>query len=88
KTLKDDYEGRMAAAAPHLNGHPGSVLNGVNGMNGVNGVNGIHSTGPFGAANAHQISPKEKAELDEWRLLLARCYLKQGDWQVKLHNGD
>ncbi|KAF2210767.1 hypothetical protein CERZMDRAFT_99368 [Cercospora zeae-maydis SCOH1-5] len=88
KTLKDDYEGRMTAAAPHLNGHSGSMMNGANGMNGVNGVNGIHSTGPFGAANAHQISPKAKAELDEWRLLLARCYLKQGDWQVKLHNGD
>lgn len=85
QTLKDDYEGRMAAAAPHLAVHHSGILNGVNG---VNGVNGIHSTGPFGAANAHPISHKEKAELDEWRLLLARCYLKQGDWQVKLHNGD
>ncbi|EME41618.1 hypothetical protein DOTSEDRAFT_73886 [Dothistroma septosporum NZE10] len=85
--LKNDYQERNAAAmaaAPSINGagHV-SLLN-----NGVNGVNGLHSNGPFGPANSNQISPREIAELEEWKMLLARCYLKQGDWQVKLHGGD
>ena len=56
--------------------------------NGVNGVNDLHSSqAPFGPTGI-QVSPKEKAEFEEWKTLLARCYLKQGDWQVKQHEGD
>ncbi|KXT09741.1 hypothetical protein AC579_9320 [Pseudocercospora musae] len=102
RTLREDYENRQAVTLSmnglnvngvngvHVPSHAGllTATNRVNGANGINGLNGIHSHGPFGAANAHQMSPREKAELDEWRMLLARCYLKQGDWQVKLHNGD
>ena len=69
-----------------MNGtHPGAhagLLNAPNGVNGANGLNALHSNGPFGSANSQHISPKEKAELDEWRMLLARCYLKQGDWRM------
>ncbi|KAL2355347.1 TOR1 phosphatidylinositol 3-kinase [Cryomyces antarcticus] len=54
----------------------------VNGVNGINGVNGTHSTmvvaGP----------PVLSKELEECRRLLARCYLKQGEWQTALHIGD
>lgn len=54
-------------------------------LNGTNSSNGVHA--PFGSP-ATQTSPKDKAELDNWRMLLARCYLKQGDWQIQMHNGD
>lgn len=90
--LRTDFEERNAAAltgvSTHVNGMNGSHSGLLNGTHGLNGVNGIQGNGPFGSPNAHQISPQEKAELEEWKMLLARCYLKQGDWQVKLHNGD
>lgn len=84
--LREDYEDSSSAALSIA----GPTTNGAlsHGVNGVNGVNGIHSNGPFGSAHSPHISAKERAELEEWRILLARCYLKQGDWQVKLHNGD
>ncbi|KJX99355.1 phosphatidylinositol 3-kinase like protein [Zymoseptoria brevis] len=82
--LRNDYEESNTAALSIA----GASANGGGLLNGANGVNGIHSTGPFGAANAQHISQRDKAELEEWKTLLARCYLKQGDWQVKLHNGD
>ncbi|KAK4495590.1 hypothetical protein PRZ48_012858 [Zasmidium cellare] len=88
--LRGDFDDRnaaaLAAAGPGLNNI--SFLNGANGTNGANGVNGIHSNGPFGAPHAQQLSLKEKAELDEWKMLLARCYLKQGDWLTRLHDTD
>ncbi|KAK5128460.1 hypothetical protein LTR85_003128 [Meristemomyces frigidus] len=80
--LRSDFEERGAAlSAGQTNGN--HVL--MNGMNGGNGVNG--ALAPFGSTNA-PASPKDKAELDEWKMLLARCYLKQGDWQIKQHDGD
>jgi len=57
----------------------------TNGVNGVNGLNGVHA--PFGST-IPPVTQKEKAELNDWKMLLARCYLKQGDWQTKLHDGD
>ncbi|KAF2167776.1 hypothetical protein M409DRAFT_21926 [Zasmidium cellare ATCC 36951] len=91
--LRGDFDEKNAAAltaaGPGMNGlNNVSFLNGSNGTNGVNGVNGIHSNGPFGAPHAQQLSLKEKAELDEWKMLLARCYLKQGDWLTRLHDTD
>jgi FKBP12-rapamycin complex-associated protein len=90
RVLKDDYEGRTAAVLSAANGHAHGNHAGVLGssLSVMNMSSSVQNTAPFGAANAHPISPKEKAELEEWRILLARCYLKQGDWQVKLHNGD
>ncbi|KAK5135249.1 hypothetical protein LTR08_005499 [Meristemomyces frigidus] len=80
--LRSDYDERSAGlAAGQVNGNQLAIV----GINGTNGTNGVHA--PFGSMNA-SVSPKEKAELDEWKVLLARCYLKQGDWQVDLHNGD
>ena len=77
--LRRDYEQRQSALASA----------GANGtyaaMNGANVVNGVHA--PFGSTQG-QASAKDRADLDEWRILLARCYLKQGDWQVKRHEGD
>jgi FKBP12-rapamycin complex-associated protein len=57
----------------------------TNGVNGVNGLNGVHA--PFGST-IPPVTQKEKTELNDWKMLLARCYLKQGDWQTKLHDGD
>lgn len=80
--LRSDFEERSAAlSAGQANGNHALM----NGMAGENGTNGVHA--PFGSTNAAS-SPKDKAELEEWKMLLARCYLKQGDWQIKQHNGD
>ncbi|KAG9962099.1 TOR1 phosphatidylinositol 3-kinase, partial [Aureobasidium melanogenum] len=68
--LRIDYEQRSLAVT-----NPGT--NGMNGMNGTNGVNGTQ----FPAAGVSpQISEKDVAQLADWQKLLARCYLKQGDW--------
>ncbi|KAG9972338.1 TOR1 phosphatidylinositol 3-kinase, partial [Aureobasidium melanogenum] len=68
--LRMDYEQRSLAVT-----NPGT--NGMNGMNGTNGVNGTQ----FPAAGVSpQISEKDVAQLADWQKLLARCYLKQGDW--------
>ncbi|EMC92726.1 hypothetical protein BAUCODRAFT_76649 [Baudoinia panamericana UAMH 10762] len=80
--LKSEYEERGAALSAGIVSGSHTLVNGANGMNGLHGVQA-----PFGPTNPTAL-PKEKAELDEWRILLARCYLKQGDWQIKLHDGD
>ena len=77
--LRNDFEERGTSLST-------GSSNGAHGMmNGASGINGTHA--PFGSTTA-QASPKERAEMDEWKMLLARCYLKQGDWQIKQHDGD
>ena len=85
RRLRSDFEDKTQALANGAANSTHSMLDGINGVNGVNGINGVHA--PFGSANS-QVSVKEKAELDEWKILLARCYLKQGDWQMKQLDGD
>lgn len=80
--LRQEYEERSAMLASNGGSGHSTLMNGMNGMTGLPNGNA-----PFGSMNA-QASPKEKAELEEWRALLARCYLKQGDWQTKQHDGD
>ena len=53
----------------------------LNGVNGVNGVNGTYST----VQPSHALSSKDL--LEDYKLL-AKCYLKQGEWQTELSNGD
>ncbi|KAF2425315.1 FAT-domain-containing protein [Tothia fuscella] len=55
----------------------------VNGVNEVNGVNGSGSL--TGVANA--AANTNKSITEDYRLL-AKCYLKQGEWQTTLNNGD
>jgi FKBP12-rapamycin complex-associated protein len=67
----------LAAASGHLatNGDHGVVgVNGMNGVNGINGVNGVHSMAMHGMTHHNK--------------LLARCYLKQGEWQLALQKGN
>ena len=80
--LRGDYEERTHALG---NGVSNGAVVMMNGMNGANGLHGANA--PFGSSNG-QVSAKEKAEVEEWKVLLARCYLKQGDWQAKQHDGD
>ncbi|TKA63316.1 hypothetical protein B0A55_12457 [Friedmanniomyces simplex] len=79
--LRTEYEQRSAAvAAGSANGAHSALTNGVQFS--------MHSSlAPFGPTHP-SATAREKAELDDWRMLLARCYLKQGDWQIKLHDGD
>ncbi|KAI7682354.1 TOR1 phosphatidylinositol 3-kinase, partial [Hortaea werneckii] len=78
--LRGDFEERSTAlTAGQANGN---VM--MNGLAAVNGMNGTHA--PFGSMQP-LVTQKEKTELDDWRMLLARCYLKQGDWQVTQHGG-
>ncbi|KAF2115999.1 armadillo-type protein [Lophiotrema nucula] len=63
----------------HMNGmNPFAVTNGINGVNGMNGSSLL-------AGSASGNSP---AELAECQRLLAKCYLKQGDWQSQVHHGE
>lgn len=83
--LRTHYEDRRSIlSGGQVNGvaHNGTLTNGYHGMSEVNG-----SMAPFVSINT-QISAREKAELDEWRVLLARSYLKQGDWLTKKLDGN
>lgn len=61
------------------------------GVNGINGTNGIHQMTSFEGSNmmdgsmTMQTASKESEEL---RRLLARCHLRQGQWQTSLQKGD
>lgn len=68
--LRDDCEHRF-----HAISHP--ATNGINGTNGML-TNGMANGSHFAAAP--QAPQKDSAQLNEWQKLLARCYLKQGDW--------
>jgi FKBP12-rapamycin complex-associated protein len=92
--LSDDLAMRARANANQMmaqqngvnglaNGHalnsmnPFAITNGVNGVHGMNG-----SSMPGSGAQASQ------TDLAECNRLLAKCYLKQGDWQSQLHHGE
>ncbi|PSN67313.1 ARM repeat-containing protein [Corynespora cassiicola Philippines] len=91
--LSDDLAMRSRAAA-----NPMMMQNGMNGMtnghvinpmnpfaaaNGVNGVNGMNGSSLLNGSGVS--SPSDLAECHR---LLAKCYLKQGDWQSELHHGE
>ncbi|KAF2738156.1 hypothetical protein EJ04DRAFT_574120 [Polyplosphaeria fusca] len=91
--LSDDLAMRARAAS-----NPMLAQNGINGManghinamnpfaatNGINGVNGMNGSSlPTGSGAGN--SP---ADLAECHRLLAKCYLKQGDWQSQLYHGE
>ncbi|KAK3724196.1 phosphatidylinositol kinase-related protein kinase tor1 [Vermiconidia calcicola] len=80
--LRGDYEARSNVLTNGMSNGNHAM---VNAMNGSNGLHAVHA--PFVSGNG-QVSVREKAELEEWKVLLARCYLKQGDWQAKQHDGD
>lgn len=61
--------------------NPFAMANGVNGMHNINGMNGSSLMGGSAHSN-HQ------TDLAETSRLLAKCYLKQGDWQSQLHHGE
>ena len=54
---------------------------GLNGISGVNGINGTYSS----MQSSH--APSSKDLLEDYKLL-AKCYLKQGEWQTELSNGE
>ncbi|KAF2000099.1 ARM repeat-containing protein [Amniculicola lignicola CBS 123094] len=60
------------------NGHAINPMNVFGATNGVNGVNGMNGPNPAQTA----------IDLAECHRLLAKCYLKQGDWQSSLHHGE
>ncbi|KAK4993720.1 phosphatidylinositol kinase-related protein kinase tor1 [Elasticomyces elasticus] len=71
--LSDDLQARTGSLAqPHTNG--------TNGVNSFNGFNHLSINGA-GTQDAQK-------EVEEWQTLLARCYLKQGDWQIVQQDGD
>ena len=54
---------------------------------GLNMMNGTMSNGMTDSYDSVAVSVLP-AQLDEWRRLLAKCYLKEGDWTNLLHGGD
>ncbi|KAF2457914.1 armadillo-type protein [Lineolata rhizophorae] len=82
--LADDLQ----VKAREANMHPSSTVNGINGVHGmvgVSAVNGVNGSHMHGSAGGSPVSPKDIAELHK---LLAKCYLKQGEWQTNLNRGD
>ncbi|EAT84522.2 hypothetical protein SNOG_08246 [Parastagonospora nodorum SN15] len=87
--LSDDLAMRARAAA-----NPMMAQNGMNGMAGqfnnmnpfaaTNGSNGMNGSSILNGSNMG-VSPSELAEAHR---LLAKCYLKQGDWQQELQDGE
>lgn len=84
--LRSDLENHnltmFRQVASDTNGITQELQISVNSASSVNGTNA-----PFGSTNGH-MSANEKLEYEEATALLARCYLKQGHWQAKLHDGD
>lgn len=71
--LSDEF----AASKGRLAANGDHAANGVLQLNGINGTHGMNGTGSSLAQNASELSS-----------LLARCYLKQGEWQLALQKGD
>ncbi|EOD48942.1 putative phosphatidylinositol 3-kinase tor2 protein [Neofusicoccum parvum UCRNP2] len=80
-------------------GQNGTMPNGINGHHGVNGVhggfnslvNGMSGLTMNGSGMVNGTSQNPGAaqfDLAETQKLLAKCYLKQGEWQTHLHHGD
>lgn len=65
------------AAASHTNG----LMTGSRGLDGNNFMSG------FGAGSGSRDHVKLK-QVQEWQELLARCHLKQGQWQMALERSD
>ncbi|PSK55906.1 hypothetical protein B9Z65_4784 [Elsinoe australis] len=80
--LKDDFETRSQVLSQVS--HP--ATNGVNGINGHHQVNG-HVNGMQNGV-APPMSERDLEQLLDWQKLLARSYLKQGDWLIKEQHGD
>ncbi|CBX91149.1 hypothetical protein LEMA_P061830.1 [Plenodomus lingam JN3] len=97
-----DFTGRLSedlAMKTRAAANPMMTQNGVNGMS--NGQHMFNNMNPFAVANGHNgsngmngsmlsgstigVSPSELAESHR---LLAKCYLKQGDWQQELQDGE
>ena len=82
--LSDDLAMRARAAA-----NPTMAQNGMNGS----GHHMFNNMNPFAGTNGHSgmngsgmgVTPTELAEAHR---LLAKCYLKQGDWQQELQDGE
>ncbi|KAF2153226.1 TOR1 phosphatidylinositol 3-kinase [Myriangium duriaei CBS 260.36] len=80
--LKDDFEVKSQALTQTAN-HQVNGINGVNGHAHVNGsVNGLQNVLGNG------VTERDLEQLLDWQKLLARSYLKQGDWLVKQQAGD
>ncbi|KAF2860296.1 TOR1 phosphatidylinositol 3-kinase [Piedraia hortae CBS 480.64] len=85
--LRSDYEDRAESLASQQQPGKTNGINGINGVNGISGINGVSSLAPFGPAHS-PVSSAEWDELEKWRKLLARCYLKQGEWMTKKLDGE
>ncbi len=85
--VADDLQIRAREAS--MNGP--ATTNGINGAHGVNGINAMNGTnGTTGSHMVNGISNQMTPQKDvaEYHRLLAKCYLKQGDWQTFLQGGD
>jgi FKBP12-rapamycin complex-associated protein len=66
------------------NGHMINAMNPFAATNGVNGVNGMNGSSLLTGSGA----TSTQTDLAEAHRLLAKCYLKQGEWQSELHHGE
>ena len=63
--------------------------NGVNGISGSHGgLNSVMLVTGHHATNAVRSGGASPSQLHEWQKLLARCHLKQGQWQTAMQKGD
>jgi FKBP12-rapamycin complex-associated protein len=85
KIFSTDLSERLQAS--HMQAQSMNGMNGMNGMHDMNGINGAYTNGVNGmnGAGPGMLTPKALAEYND---LLARCCLKQGEWQVALNKGN
>ena len=84
--LSEDLLARSRAADTNASSQYASGVNGISGSHsGLNEHSFVNGYDGPSSSRSEQASPKQLAE---WRKLLARCHLKQGQWQITLQRGD
>ncbi|KAF2280167.1 phosphatidylinositol 3-kinase tor2 [Westerdykella ornata] len=68
----------------YTNGHMINAMNPFAVANGVNGVHGMNGSSLLTGSTA----TSSQFDLTECQRLLAKCYLKQGEWQTFLHHSE
>ncbi|KAF2086756.1 FAT-domain-containing protein [Saccharata proteae CBS 121410] len=78
----DDLQIRAREVSVNTTSTAAHVSNGINGVNGINGINGSNLLNGAGHVQTNNV------EILERQKLLAKCCLKQGEWQTYLNHGD
>lgn len=86
KELGDEIATKAREVDPSHNPPYASGVNGINGSHG--GLNGNSLVNGFESASLNRTDKATPKRVQELQKLLARCHLKQGQWQTVMQKGD